>query len=138
MARYDEITQSNWLTKREKLIRKSTNIILAICLIDMTSLLFSPIRKYHFNNFPNFHLIGVSLLFIIVLIRIFQARNEGKDPSMEASREWRERKDMLGPYDFVGPGPDYSNKKYNSIYYIGVIISFCLMIIEVIKNISLK
>ena len=134
MARYDEMTESNWLTKKEKRIVKSTTFFVIFCFIDFVLLIFRPIRNYHFDNFPNMHFIGIILLFAIVIIRITQAYKEGKDPYMEASREWRQRKDMLGSYDFVGPGPDFSNKKYNIAYYIGVVISICLIINEMIKN----
>jgi hypothetical protein len=133
MARYDEMTESNWLTKKEKLIQKSTTIFVFICLIDFILLIFRPVRYYHFDNFPNMHFIGIILLFTMVLIRILQAEKEGKDPYMEASLEWRKRKDMLGPYDFVGPGSDYSNKTHNIVYYLGVFVSICLIIIEMIN-----
>ena len=132
MARYDTVTGSNWLTKKEKLIRKSVNFFFVFCLIDFVLLFFKPIRNYHFSNFPNLHFVGIVLLFLMVIIRILQAQKEGTDPYMEASRAWRERKGMLESYDYMGPGPDYSNKIYNLIYYIVVLISFGLIILEAI------
>ena len=86
MARYDEITESNWLTKKEKQIQKSVNSLLAFCLIDFVLLVFRPVRVYHFSDFPNMHLIGVVLLFIMVWVRISQAEKEGRNPYMEGSR----------------------------------------------------
>lgn len=136
MPRYDPISESNVLSKKEKRIQKSTNFFLIIGLIDLVLLIFKPIRAYHFVNFPNTHFIGVVLLFVIVFFRINQAMNEGKNPEMEASRAWRPGHDMMGAYDFIGPGPDYSNKKYNIMYYVGVIISFGLMLISLFKTFS--
>jgi len=134
MARYDEITERNWLTRKEKLIQKSVNFFLGITVLDFLLIIIKPIRRYHFDNFPNFHFIGLILIFIITIARIAQAKNEGKEPYMESSREWRARKDMLGAYDFVGPGPDYSKKLYNIIYYIVVFFGMGLIIIEVVKT----
>lgn len=134
MARYDKYTERNILTKNEKLIQKSVNFLLIISISDFISIFIRPIRNYHFNNFPNFYLVGISLIFLSTLVRTFQAKNEGKDDYMETSREWRERKDMLGPYDFYGPGPDYSNKIYNILYFIGVSLGTGLVILNLCKN----
>lgn len=133
MARFDEITGSNWLTKKEEKIEKSTTIFIIISIIDFFSMIFFTSRDYHFKNFPNFHLIGITLLFVITIIRINQAYKEGRDPYMDASRAWRERKGMTDAYDYIGPGPDYSNRIFNIIYFIGVIISFGLIILEISK-----
>lgn len=136
MAHYDEITETNWLTKKEKVILKSTVFFIIFCVVDFFLLIFKAVRNYHFDNFPNLHFIGIILLFIIVVFRISQAYEEGKDPYMEASMEWRERKGMVSAYDYGGAGPDFSNKKYNILYYIGVLTSICLMTIEIFKNFS--
>ena len=60
-------------------------------------------------------IIGVILLFIMSIVRIQQAKNEGKDSYMEGSREWRDRKDMLSSYDFFGEAshPFYKNLSKN-------------------------
>lgn len=136
MARYDERTERNWMTKKEKLIRNSTNYLLIATLLDLLSLVLKPVRDYHFENFPNLHFIGILLLFVNVIIRKVQASNEGKDPLMEASREWRSKHDMLGYYDFVGPGSDFSNRKYNLLYYVGVIVSLGLITMEIFRRYS--
>lgn len=109
------------------------NFFLGITVLDFL-IIINPIRRYHFDYFQNFHFIGVVLIFILTIARIAQAKNEGKDPYMESSREWRARKGMLG-YDFEGSGPDYSGKAYNIIYYIGVFFGMGLIIIEVVKKI---
>jgi len=94
-----------------------------------------PYNKISLRLFPDFHFIGVILIFILTIARIAQAKNEAKDPYMESSREWRARKGMLGAYDFEESGPDYSGKAYNIIYYIGVFFGIGLIIIEVVKKI---
>ena len=132
MAHYDKMMERNYLTKNEKKIKFTVNLFLALTLVDFLTIVIKPIRNYHFENFPNMHLIGVVLLFIIVVVRIYQANNEGKDPYMESSKVWRERKDMLGPYDCIGPGSDYSNKKHNIIYFSGVLLSLGLIIAKII------
>ena len=134
MARYDEITESNWLTKKEILIQKTLNFFLVFTLLDFFSIIFRPIRHYHFNNFPNFHLIGIVLLFILTVKRIIQGSTAGRNPYMDASVEWRDRKGMIGAYDYIGPGPDYSNKKHNIIYFVGVLIGLGLIITEAINH----
>ena len=136
MARYDEMTERNWLTKKEILIQKTLNFFLGITLLDFFSIVFRPIRHYHFNNFPNFHLIGIVLIFVITVNRIMDGKTAGKNPYMEASFEWRYRKDMLGAYDYIGPGPDYSNKKHNIIFFVGVLIGLGLIITEAINHLN--
>ena len=83
----------------ENLIKKTANFFLFFCILDVISLIFVTSRNYHFDNFPNFHIIGIILLFTTVIYRINQATNEGRDPYMEGSREWRMRKDMLDEYN---------------------------------------
>ena len=118
--------------KSEKIIQKSSTIFLIISILDFLLILIKPIRNYHIMDFPNNHLIGVTLLFVVSIIRIFQAKNQGKDPYMEASREWRKRKDMLNEYDFFGPRADYSNKMYNLLFFIGVSVGTGLVIFNLI------
>ena len=72
MARYDEITESNWLTKKEILIQKTLNFFLVFTLLDFFSIVFRPIRHYHFNHFPNFHLMGIILLFILTENQLYK------------------------------------------------------------------
>ena len=107
----------------ENLIKKTANFFLFFCILDVISLIFVTSRNYHFDNFPNFHIIGIILLFTTVIYRINQATNEGRHPYMEGSREWRMRKDMLDEYDFFGPDPDYSNKRANRFFFAGIVIS---------------
>ena len=114
------------------------NFFLFISILDFLSILIKPIREYHFNDFPNFHIVGITLLFTTTIIRIYEAKNEGKDDYMESSREWRIRKDMLGPYDYFGPGPDYSNKIDNIFYFKCIILSIGLILAEVILKLNLS
>jgi hypothetical protein len=132
MVKSNKYFSKNRLNKIEKLIQKSANIFLIISILDFLLIFIKPIRNYHFTDFPNNHLIGVTLLFVVSSFRIFQAKNQGIDPYMEASREWRNRKDMLNEYDFFGPNPDYSNKIYNLIYFIGVSMGTGLVIFNLI------
>jgi len=134
MADFDKNIGINWLTEKERLIQITVNIFLFATIIDFISIVFKPIRDYHFAHFPNLHFIGVLLLFAITVKRIFQAYDEGKDVHMDMSRDWRERKGMLTAYDIVGPGPDYSHKRCNIVFFIISLISICLIIAELIKN----
>ena len=68
------------------------NFFLGIRVLDFLLTIIKPIRRYHFDYFPNFHFIGVVLLFILTIARIAQAKNEAKDPYMESSREWEHEK----------------------------------------------
>ena len=49
-------------------------------------------KKISLRLFSEFHFIGVVLIFILTIARIAQAKNEGKDPYMESSREWEHEK----------------------------------------------
>lgn len=118
---------------KEELVKRTTQLFLGIALIDFALLIFKPIRDHHFDNFPNMHFIGITLLFLMVVARIYLAYKAGEDPHMESSRAWRARKDMLDPYDFMGPEPDYSNTMLNLIYFIGVIVSFVLIVLQMIE-----
>lgn len=134
MARYDEISETNWLTKKEKRIQKANLFVLFFALADLFLLLFRPVRRYHFQDFPNYHFIGICLLLLMAIIRLWQAYEEGKDPYMEASRAWRAQHDMLGAYDFEGPGPDYSNKWHNVLFFTGSLAGFGLIGWELVKR----
>lgn len=56
------------------------NLFLGITVLAFLLIIIKPIRRYHFDYFPNFHFIGVVLLFILTIARIAHAKNEGKDP----------------------------------------------------------
>lgn len=119
---------------KEELIKRTAQLFLSIALIDFALLIFKPIRDHHFDNFPNMHFIGVTLLFVVVVARMYLAYKAGEDPYMESSRAWRARKDLLEPSDFMGPEPDYSNRLLNLIYFIGVIVSFVLIVLRLIEQ----
>jgi len=68
------------------------NFFLGITVLDSLLIIIKPIRRYHFAYFPNFHFIGVVLIYILTIDRIAQAKNEGMDPYMESSREWEHEK----------------------------------------------
>jgi uncharacterized membrane protein YdcZ (DUF606 family) len=47
MARYDEIAESNWLTRKEKLIQKSVNFFLGIMVLDFLLIIIKPKKRLH-------------------------------------------------------------------------------------------
>ena len=51
------------------------NFFLGIRVLDFLLTIIKPIRRYHFDYFPNFHFIGVVLIFILTKARIAQAKN---------------------------------------------------------------
>jgi hypothetical protein len=134
MARYDPITQSNWLDRREKLIQRLVLMVLWLSIINFISLFLEVSRSYQFEHSPYLHFIGMCLLFLSSILRIIQAQNEGQDPQMEASRAWRERKGMMGPYDYMSPGPDYSNALYNILFVVAVIVGAVMVLFALIHT----
>lgn len=81
-----KISESNWLKKKEKIIKKSTLLFIGISLIEFVLIFIKPIRNYHFDDFSDMHFIGIILLFLFVISRIILADRDGKDPYMEVSR----------------------------------------------------
>ena len=116
--------------KKEKLLHKylkvSANIIVVLGSLNIIAFLFPLIRDFYFSGFPNYHFIGYVLLYSNAILRIEQAKNEGKDPYYEASREYRTRKGLDNEYDFFGPTPDYSNRLFNTIYILINLMAFVL------------
>ena len=132
MAYYDRIGERNILSKQEIKIKKTIHILTVVILVHILLLFFSRIRNFYFNDFPNLYFIGICVILITTIIRAQQGIQQGLNPGMEASRDWREKKEMLGQYDFIGPGPDYSNRFFNLVFIIGILVGAGLMIVHII------
>ena len=48
MAQYDEITETNWLTKGEKVILKSTLFFIIFCVVDFFLLILELSKEYFY------------------------------------------------------------------------------------------
>ena len=132
MAQYDRIGEHNLLSKIEVINRAVVRAIFWITLLDMLSWSFHSSRVFHFESAPSAIWLSVSILFLSSSFRMNSAIKYGRDPYMEASRTWRAGKDMLGAYDFIGPGPDYSCAPHNRIYYTTVCLVLTYLMCELL------
>jgi len=98
--------------------------------IDFLSLFNSSAREFHFNDFPNFYLIGITLLMFSALWRGWDAC--GFFDSVHGNLDWKTRKDDWEIHDFQTK-VDYSSRAKNRIYVLLVMVCFALIFIEFMK-----
>jgi hypothetical protein len=133
MAQYDPYAESNVLSRLEIINRTIVRSIFWITLLDILSWSFHSSRVFHFETVQTAIWLSVSILFLSSSFRMNSAIKYGRDPYMESSRTWRAGKNMLGAYDFFGPGPDYSYAPHNRIYYTTVCLVLTYLTCELLN-----
>lgn len=133
MAYYDSFSGFNRLTKIEKINRNVVRTIFWLSFIDLLSLSFPASREFHFETAPAALWYSSVALFLLSAIRMQLAMVFGRDPYMEASYEWRARKDLLEAYDFIGPGPDYSSRSQNWFYFTTLVCILSYLVSTMLK-----
>jgi hypothetical protein len=93
-------------------------------LIDLFLMFSKTVREIHFNAFPNFFFIGVTLLILSSMWRGWDALGFFSGTPIDV--DWKTRKDDWEIEDFE-TSADYSSSFKNRLYYGLVIISFVLM-----------
>jgi hypothetical protein len=89
--------------------------------IDLLSLFNSSSREFHFNDFPNFYLFGITLLFFSTLWRGWDAC--GFFDSITGNLDWKKRKDDWEISDFQSE-VNYTSRFKNRLYVVLTSVGF--------------